>query len=179
MTAENNNYKNLSSFFSEEYRSLRAYVKSRIEDTADRDSEDILQDVAVKVFSRASSATPIDNIAGFVYHALRNRIIDLMRTTRKAYSLEHETDARLSEMVEQIYGVSDNTYSEKMSAQLRRAIDDLKPAYRDIIRAIDFEGYTYKEVSFETGVPEGTLMSRRHRAMALLLKALEIKKETI
>lgn len=179
MTTENNNYKNLSSFFSEEYRSLKAYVRSRIVDTADRDAEDIVQDVAVKIFSRASSATPIDNIAGFVYHAIKNRIIDQMRTKRKAYSLENETDARLSELVDQIYGVSDNTYSEKMANELRKAIDGLKPAYREVIIAIDFEGYTYKEISFQTGVPEGTLMSRRHRALALLLKELETKKEIV
>ncbi|MFT6983146.1 MAG: RNA polymerase sigma-70 factor (ECF subfamily), partial [Crocinitomicaceae bacterium] len=33
------------------------------------------------------------------------------------------------------------------------------------------------EISFETGIPEGTLMSQRHRAMAQLHKQLKSKKQ--
>ncbi|WP_223170348.1 RNA polymerase sigma factor [Maribacter aquimaris] len=64
-----------------------------------------------------------------------------------------------------------------MKNELKQAILKLKPLYRKIIFVIDFEGYTYKEISLETGIPEGTLMSRRHRAIALLYKELESKKE--
>ena len=60
-----------------------------------------------------------------------------------------------------------------MKNELINAITNLKPDYQDIIIAIDFEDYTYKEFSEETGIPEGTLMSRRHRALSLLFKQLE------
>ena len=51
--------------------------------------------------------------------------------------------------------------------------------WRGDIAAVDIEGYTYREISEETGIPEGTLLSRRHRAVSLLLKELEQKKEII
>ncbi|HET8736230.1 MAG TPA: RNA polymerase sigma factor, partial [Pricia sp.] len=63
MTSDSENYKNLRTFFNEEYHALRSYAKSRIDDAADRDAEDIVQEVALKIFSRSNSASPITNIA--------------------------------------------------------------------------------------------------------------------
>ncbi|WP_289038174.1 RNA polymerase sigma factor [uncultured Zobellia sp.] len=179
MTSDTENYKNLKTFFDEEYRSLKAYAKSRIDNAADRDADDIVQDVALKLFSRSDSALPINNIAGFVYHSLRNKIVDLMRTQKPAISIESEMENKLAGFTELLYGSVDNSYSEEMKTELKKAIAQLKPHYRSIIVAIDFEGYTYQELSKETGIPAGTLMSRRHRALALLLKQLELKKQNI
>lgn len=179
MTSDTENYKNLKTFFDEEYRSLKAYAKSRIDNAADRDADDIVQDVALKLFSRSDSALPINNIAGFVYHSLRNKIVDLMRTQKPAVSIESEMENKLADFTELLYGSVDNSYSEEMKTELKKAIAQLKPHYRNIIVAIDFEGYTYQELSKETGIPAGTLMSRRHRALALLLKQLELKKQNI
>ena len=179
MTSDTENYKNLKTFFDEEYRSLKAYAKSRIDNAADRDADDIVQDVALKLFSRSDSALPITNIAGFVYHSLRNKIVDLMRTQKPAVSIESEMENKLADFTELLYGSVDNSYSEEMKTELKKAIAQLKPHYRNIIVAIDFEGYTYQELSKETDIPAGTLMSRRHRALALLLKQLELKKQNI
>jgi RNA polymerase sigma-70 factor (ECF subfamily) len=121
--------------------------------------------------------SPIENIAGFVYNSIRNKIIDLMRTKKKETSFESEMENRLMEFTERFYGKSDNSYSDKMKNELKKALANLKPIYREIVIAIDFEGLTYKELSMETGIPTGTLMSRRHRALSILFKELNAKKE--
>lgn len=100
MTSDSENYRNLKIFFDEEYRSLRAYAKSRIDDTADRDAEDIVQDVALKLFSRRDNASPINNIAGYVYRAIRNKIVDLMRTQNERSDIEMQMELRLIEFTE-------------------------------------------------------------------------------
>lgn len=179
MNSDKENYKNLKVFFNDEYQSLKAYVRSRIDDTANRSAEDIIQDVALQIFSRDDDLSPIHNVAGFVYNSIRNKIIDLMRTKKKEISLENTIENRLTEFTEQLYGKSDNSYSEKMKVELKSAIFNLKSYYQNIIVAIDLEGYSYKELSVETGIPVGTLMSRRHRALSILFKQLEIKKESI
>ena len=173
MTSDSENYSNLKSFFKEEYHSLKAYARSRIDDTADRDAEDIVQEVALKVFSRSGTASPVTNIAGFVYRALQNKIVDLMRTQKEMTHVEDEMENRLIEFAELFYGSTDDFYSEDMKQALIKAIENLKPQYRNIIMAVDFEGYTYREIALETSIPQGTLMSRRHRALSLLLKQLE------
>ncbi len=178
MISDTENDKKLKTFFNDEYHSLKAYVRLRINDASDRDAGDIVQDVALKLFSRPHTASAIHNIAGFVYNSIRNRIIDVMRTKKDQIHIENDMETRLVEFTEFFYGESDNGYSENMKRQLKKAIINLKPVYRNIITAIDFEGFTYRELSLETGVPEGTLMSQRHRAIALLFKELETKKET-
>nr|WP_299341847.1 RNA polymerase sigma factor [Allomuricauda sp.] len=167
------NYNKLTSFFSEEYQSLQGYVRSRIEDSTEREAEDIVQDVALRIFSRPNDAAQINNVAGFVYNAVRNRIIDLMRSKReKKYSSE-EIDYKWQEFAELFYGTADNSYAPKLQKALRKAIGELKTEYRDIIFAVDFEGYTYREIALETDISPGTLMSRRHRALSILAKKLE------
>ena len=76
----------------------------------------------------------------------------------------------INDFAELFYGKSDNEYTEKMKKELMKAISDLKPDYREIIIAVDFEAYTYQELSDETNVPVGTLLSRHHRALSLLIK---------
>lgn len=174
--SETDNYNKLKSFFSKEYNILKSYVNSRITESTDRDAEDIIQDVALKLFSRAETSLPINNVGGFVYGSIRNKIIDTMRTKKQKTNIQDENEVRLIELTELFYGKSDNSYSEKMKHELRNSVSNLKPPYRDIIVAVDFEGYSYKEISSETGIPEGTLMSRRHRALSILYKQLEKKK---
>tara|TARA_R110002167_G_scaffold108803_20_gene277766 strand:- start:18 stop:560 length:543 start_codon:yes stop_codon:yes gene_type:complete len=177
MTPDTENYNNLKVFFDKEYHSLKAFAKSRIDDAADREAEDIVQEVALKIFSRSDNVSPINNIAAFVYNAIKNKIIDIMRTKRQESKLEREMGNRLLAFTEMFYGKADNSYSDKMIAELKQAITNLKPNYQDIIVAIDFEGFTYKNLAIETGIPPGTLMSRRHRALSILSKELEMKKD--
>ena len=177
MSIESDNSKKLNEFFNEEYQSLKAFVNSRIKASVSRDAEDIVQDVALKLFSGADRYSPINNVAGFVYNAIRNSIIDIMRSNKRASKPEEIYDLKLQELAEMIYEPPDDEYSNEMRVALKAAIMELKPRYRDIIMAVDFEGYTYNEISMETGIPKGTLMSNRHRAIAMLYKKLQTNKK--
>lgn len=175
MVSEKQPNNNLNNFFKEEYQSLKGYVRSKIDYTAESDAEDIIQDVALKIFSRPIDALPIKNIGGFVYGAIRNKIIDVMRVKKERIYDEKAVEDLWTAFADLFYGATDNNYPEDLKDSLKNAVMNLKPVYRDIVLAVDFEGYTYKEIAEETGIPEGTLMSRRHRAMSLLLKNLESK----
>lgn len=175
MVSEKQPNNNLNNFFKEEYQSLKRYVRSKIDYTAESDAEDIIQDVALKIFSRPIDALPIKNIGGFVYGAIRNKIIDVMRVKKERIYDEKAVEDLWTTFADLFYGATDNNYPEHLKDSLKNAVMNLKPVYRDIVLAVDFEGYTYKEIAEETGIPEGTLMSRRHRAMSLLLKNLESK----
>ncbi|MEE9361322.1 MAG: RNA polymerase sigma factor [Cellulophaga sp.] len=179
MNLESENSKKLTDFFGREYHSLKIYVNTKISDTANRDAEDIIQDVALKLFSGAHRYAPINNVAGFVYRSIKNKIIDVMRSPRKTESID--IDNNLVELTEMLQQATESYTSDRMIPVLQECIKQLKPAYRDIIIAVDFERYSYKEISKETGIPQGTLMSRRHRAIGILYNKidLEIKKRKI
>lgn len=174
MTSEQQNHKKIGDFFREEYHALKGYVQSRIDDTAENDAEDILQDVAVKLFSRTDS-TPIDNIAGFVYRSIRNKIIDIMRTKKEKIYDEITVEDLWTEFAALFYEPASFENAEHLKSRLKSAIGNLKPAYRDIIIAVDLEGLTYREIASKTGISQGTLMSQRHRALSLLAKQLELE----
>ncbi|MFS4455122.1 RNA polymerase sigma factor [Maribacter sp. 2304DJ31-5] len=177
MVSEKQQNNNLNKFFREEYYSLKGYVRSKIEHTTESDAEDIIQEVALRIFSRPMDALPIQNIGGFVYNAIKNKIIDVMRTKKEKIYDEKVLEQLWTEFTALFYEGDAKEYPDQLKDNLKKAIMKLKPAYRDIIIAVDFEGYTYREISMETGIPSGTLMSRRHRAMSLLLKSLETEKK--
>lgn len=178
MSNTSENRKKLKAFFEEEYQELTSYVSAKLRASINRNAEDIVQDVALKLFSGAEGYSPINNVASFVYRSMKNKVIDIMRKGKEdVNNSEFEDEYKLNEFVDLLYGVSDNSYSDELKLELKESILGLKPAYRDIILAIDFEGYTYKEISEETNIPIGTLMSHRHRAMAFLVKSMKTKKK--
>jgi RNA polymerase sigma factor (sigma-70 family) len=170
MAKNTENYTKLTRFFGTEYNALKHYIRSKINDSAERDAEDILQDVAFNLYSRVDQLTPIHNIAGFVYRSLSNKIIDIMRSRKERGTLEESTEATLAELY---FGDSPYAEREELYSSLRRALLELRPEYMEVITAIDFEGQSYRDLSSSTGVPQGTLMSRRHRALSFLAKAME------
>lgn len=178
MALETEKDQQFKTFFNEEYHNLKAYVHSRIEDSADRDAEDIIQDVALKVLSR-NQILPIQNIAGFFYRAIRNKIIDTLRQKPQNEHAENDFESQFSDFVASFYQNFDHAFSEDAKVALKKAIFELKPMYRDIIMAVDIEGYSYREIAEETGIPEGTLLSRRHRAISILVKELKTIKDDI
>lgn len=179
MKSENLHKERMRAFFEEEYPSLKGFVRSRIRDSPDQEADDIIQEVALRIFSKGDDLSSIQNIGGFVYHAIRNRIIDVMRTRKKRIGEEKDLEGAWTAFAEKFYSASNLPYPEGLELKLQEGIAALKPPYRDIIMAVDFEGFSYRELSERTGIPQGTLMSRRHRAMSQLLTILERYKGTI
>ncbi|MBD3243180.1 MAG: RNA polymerase subunit sigma-24, partial [Chitinivibrionales bacterium] len=73
----------VADFFTTEYNRLVGYVRTLIDDAAEQDAEDFVQDVAVKLLSLADITAPIENLSAYVYRALRNRVIDAFRVRRR------------------------------------------------------------------------------------------------
>lgn len=172
MNSKTDNNKKLQDFFGKEYQNLSAFVSSKIRDTASRDAEDILQDVALNLFTGADRYAPINNVAGFVYRSLRNRIIDIMRGAKTDEIHIEDSWVKLSE---ELMDLNDVAFTEEKVFILKKALEELPLVYQEIIKAVDFEGYSYREISEQTGISQGTLMSRRHRAIGIMYKKIEIE----
>jgi RNA polymerase sigma-70 factor (ECF subfamily) len=56
--------------------------------------------------------------------------------------------------------------------EVRRAVDELPPEERDIVRLQHFDGLTHQEVADRLGIPLGTVKSRSYRAHQRLAGAL-------
>ena len=155
----------VADFFRTEYKKLVRYVRSRIDDAADRDAEDIVQEVMLNIFDKADISIPIENLTAYIYQALRNRIIDLFRKRREVYSLEK---------VVQDSGHDPGKIFENKELQdmVFQAIDSLNADERDVLMATEFDDRSFIELSKEMGVPLGTLLARKSRALKKIRKKL-------
>ena len=164
-------------FFAGERSRLIGYVRSLIDDAADRDSEDILQDVIAGILDKPDVTAPIQNIAAYVYQALRNRVIDYMRRRKKNESLDVESEdgerRALPEILGDLrYDAAQESERKEINRDLNNAINKLDEYDRDIFIATEFQGMTFQELSDLWDVPIGTLLSRKSRAIKKLQKEL-------
>jgi RNA polymerase sigma-70 factor, ECF subfamily len=61
---------------------------------------------------------------------------------------------------------------EQVDERLKAAIGALKPEYRSVLLLWGVEGLKYREIAEVQSVPIGTVMSRLHRARAILIEQL-------
>jgi RNA polymerase sigma factor (sigma-70 family) len=171
-----------SDFVSAEWKRLVSYVRSRLEDSEDRDAEDIVQDVLTGIYEKADVTAPIVDLAGYVYGALRYRIVDAYRAKKHAASLHEETfppmGRRLLEVLSDVrFEAASEMEKRDERDGLFAAIDALPEELREVLVATELEGWKFRELSEEWDVPLGTLLARKHRAVVKLRAALSHQKK--
>ncbi len=167
----------LGRFLQEESKRLKNYVYSFFTGGFfSVDAEDIIQDVALNIYSKLEFDTPIENIASYFYRAVRNKIIDNQRRKNPNISIENFTTDEGENLLLNEIGMEDEEFSpidkENNYKQLMEAIKTLKPEQQAVIIETEFEGETFSELSNRWQVPVGTLLARKHRALKQLHEIL-------
>jgi RNA polymerase sigma factor (sigma-70 family) len=155
----------LAEFLRREREALVGYVSRRIDVAADHEAEDIVQDVVVHLFDRADPSIPIQNLAAYIYRALRNRIVDYFRRRRETVALQEaisDSGQNLALEIER----------EEMLDDVFAAMEELSAEEKAVILATEMEGRTFKELAEEWGIPLGTLLARKSRALEKIRKQL-------
>jgi RNA polymerase sigma factor (sigma-70 family) len=157
-------------FMTREREKLVGYVRRFIEDTADRDGEDIVQDVLLNIFNRADITIPIENVAAYVYQALRNKVIDYLRKRRDMISLDSGwQDDEETALLQTLSDPQTDGTAELSRMEIRESLFEmlsvLNDEQREIVIATELEGKTFQELSREKGIPLGTLLARKSRAL--------------
>lgn len=158
--------KRLASLIAQEWNRLVGYVRSRIEDTAERDAEDVVQDVIEHLFEKADMTDPIVDLSGYLFRSLRNRVIDLYRRKRTP------SEELSGDIADLRYEAEETMDREEAQEALAEAIEDLPRAQRDVLVATELEGRSFKELAEEWQTPIGTLLARKHRAIRSLRESL-------
>jgi len=157
--------KRIASLIATEWTRLVSYVRAWISDTADRDAEDVVQDVIERLFERADVTEPVADLSAYLYRSLRNKVIDLYRKPKRAAELPEDlSDIRFEASAEMDRDEARETLFE--------AIDELPPAQREVLVATELEGRSFKELAEEWETPIGTLLARKHRAIRALKETL-------
>lgn len=167
-------------FLSSEYRNLVLYVKKYInEKYYNISAEDIVQDVALNLFTKLDFDEQLGNVAGYVYRSIKNKIIDFQRKSKKEIPFEkfsnEEGDETYSENITEEIDVNGfNINDERFYDLLNEALNKLSPNQQMIFVATEIEGYTFEEVSEELDIPIGTLLSWKHRGVKKLKELIKL-----
>jgi RNA polymerase sigma factor (sigma-70 family) len=155
----------LADFLWRERQALVGYVRRRIDDAADQDAEDIVQDVIINLFDRADPTVPVQNLAAYIYRALRNKIIDRFRRRRETVAFSDAVSALGDDPLQE-------AEKGEMLDRVFEAMDELSAEEKAVILATEFEGRPFKNLATEWGIPLGTLLARKSRALDKIRKRL-------
>jgi RNA polymerase sigma factor (sigma-70 family) len=183
MRGQTEHQKNLTGFFAREYQNLLSYVKRYWSGDGETEPEDILQDVALNLFTRVDLDTPIENLLAYTYRSLKNKIIDRQRRKkpRVLSNFEDEENGEnylLNRIADDAVSPEFYEEQEEFLDSMFELMDELNPGQQEILIRTEIEGQTFESLSQDWDIPIGTLLSRKHRALSRLQK-LFIEKNLI
>ena len=118
-----------------------------------------MQDVALNIFNTADVMVPIEHLSAYVYQALRNRVVDILRT-RRAEIVSLDTglfdDPRLSladVLQDSRYDTAQEVEQHEIRQRLFGAIESLNPTQKAIVIETEFEGRSFRELSEAWEIP--------------------------
>jgi RNA polymerase sigma factor (sigma-70 family) len=129
------------------------------------ESQDVVQETFLRCWRRKADIRA-DGFTALLYRTAlnlasnRRRNIRLWRTV-DVTALEHVADQ--------------TAVAAPISPTVRAAFDALPDSLKHVVLLTEIAGMTYPEVATALGVAEGTVGSRRSRALALLRERLEVQ----
>ena len=134
------------------------------------EAEDVLQDVFIQVWKRASD---YDESRGRAFTWLvtlaRSRAIDRLRALD---SRQRTADASIMDMPEAISDASEDAFKSEQREVVRQALDELPAEQREALVLGYFEGLTQSEIAARLGAPLGTVKTRMRSGMIKLRELL-------
>ena len=141
---------------------LGRFIRSRVSDPAT--TQDILQDVFVKIQKRLGQLQDPAKLEGWIYLITRNAIIDHYRTRKETVEVPDTLPAEPA---------ADDGEIEELKASFRRMIYSLPEPYREAVVLTELDGLTQQELANRLGISLSGAKSRVQRGRAQLKQMLD------
>lgn len=140
------------------------------------DAQDLVQDVLLKLHSQRDRMAEVEAVSTWLARVMYNQFIDNLRRY-KSRRLALVDDPVVSADPDQAPAADASTedlaQGEFTINRVLAALEQLSDDHQLIIKLHDVEGYTITEIAEITGIPLGTLKSRRQRARERLQNLLD------
>jgi RNA polymerase sigma factor (sigma-70 family) len=158
---------------------VSAFIRKRL--PAKDDVEDVMQEVLYQYVRVNSLMQPVEQSVAWMLKVARNEIIDRSRKKTEQQLPEYAErgadgllDGDVAEiMIGQAKSSEDAYLSSLFWEELENALADLPETQREAFEKTELQGYSFKQLSAETGVPVNTLLSRKHTAVLYLRMRLQ------
>jgi RNA polymerase sigma-70 factor (ECF subfamily) len=134
---------------------------------------DVVEDVFIKLWATRSKIEAIENIAVYLYVAVKNQ--SLNRLSEKARRLITEPFNEITPQVEALYADPYNLLAtSEMLTKMNKAIDTLPPRCKMIFKLVREDGLRYKEVSKILNISVNTIDAQMAIAVKRICQSLEL-----
>lgn len=145
------------------------------------EAEDLTQEVFITVFRSIESFRGDSKLSTWLYRVAvnhcKNRVKYLDRRGRKTSTeIDDAPEAAVSRggpVTSRVDRPDEATEGVELQEKIRAALAAIDHDHRELIILRDLEGLAYEEIVQITGLPDGTVKSRLHRARAALRDALQ------
>ena len=146
----------------EYHNKLLDFIQKRITDSVM--SEDILQDVFVKILSKIHTLKDISKLQSWLYRITRNAITDHYRQKKKVSDIpEHISDIQFE---------GENKLMKEAEEWVKVLIKSLPDKYREAIELSEIKGISQKDIANQLHIPYPTIRSRVQRGRNMLKEKL-------
>jgi len=131
-------------------------------------AEEIFQDTMLKAWQQASSFRVDGHLKAWLFRVARNNAIDYMRKKRvpvEEFTVCLETAATT-------FRPDREAERSWLSSEVFEAIEELPPAYSEVVELRFFHQLCYQEIAQVLNIPLGTVKSRLNYAIQRLTKIL-------
>lgn len=145
------------------------------------EARDVTQDVFLTVFKSIDSFRGDSKLSTWLYRVAVNHCKNRMKYLDRRSVKKHDELDEIREGAASDGGViggrparpDEAAQGSELEAAVRTALAGLDEEHRELIVLRDLEGLAYEEIVTITGLADGTVKSRLHRARAALREAIE------
>ncbi|MGY4492316.1 sigma-70 family RNA polymerase sigma factor [Pseudomonas sp. TE3610] len=129
-------------------------------------AEDILHDVFLRIWTRASSFDPTRGSArGWIYSVTRHLALNLVRNHGREVHIDEQAETATAEHL-------DTFEYQARSGRIYTCLEHLDPARRNCILHAYVDGYSHSEIAQKVGAPLGTVKAWIKRSLAALRECM-------
>jgi RNA polymerase sigma-70 factor (ECF subfamily) len=131
------------------------------------DSEEVVQEVFVKVWMKREMIKPDKDFQAYLFSIAKNLILDYLKSAvnRRLYFVEENFQQDM--LIEE---GSEITITQEAEDKLMELIDQMPERRREIFKLSRFNGMSYKQIAERLHITENTVDSQIRNALAFLRK---------
>lgn len=160
--------------FNEIINANKQNIKNIIKLITKQENEDIEQEVYIKLWKNVDKYEERGSLKSWVNTIAKNTSKDYL----KSAVVKNEQNSTSDDLV--VCNIKDKKRSpedcvivNERQKRIIKAVDNLKPKFREVIMLCEIYGYTYEEASKKLNCPIGTIKSRIYNAKKELAEVLQ------
>ena len=160
--------------FSDLIKANKQNVKNVIRLITKQDNEDLEQEVYIKAWKNADKYEEKGNFKSWITTIAKNVSKDYLKSAWFKRNSESTSDELVLNTIKDKKQTPEvSILTTERQDRIIKAIEELKPKFREVIMLCEIDGYSYEEASKKLNCPLGTIKSRIFNAKKELAQKLE------